>query len=164
MRIEITVDGVVRSFECDGMRPLSDLLRVEFGVQSQVSDCDDGSCGACAVFVDGDLVCSCLTPLVHVDGRRVTTIHGLEADGERLHHAIERAFARCDVTPCDVCFPATVLFMVELLRRSRSRAVVEEADVRSGLGGIGCRCGLHAASVSALLAAVNGELTAERTR
>jgi aerobic-type carbon monoxide dehydrogenase small subunit (CoxS/CutS family) len=117
------------------MARLLDVLRHDLRLTGTKEGCGEGECGACAVLLDGQLVNSCLLPLLHVDGRSVATIEGI-VGGERLH-AVQKAFIACGGAQCGICTPGMVLAAVSLLARNPHPT---EADVRSALAGNLCRC------------------------
>ncbi len=125
-------------------RRLSDALREDIGLRGTKVGCDAGDCGACTVLLDGEPVCACLTPLIQIDGRSVTTIEGIEAD------TLRRSFLRHGAAQCGICTPAMIVAATALLRKNPNprRNEVEEA-----LGGVLCRCTGYQKIVSAVCAA-----------
>ena len=117
------------------MARLLDVLRVDLRLTGTKEGCGEGECGACAVMVDGQLVNSCLVPLLHVAGTDVITIEGV-ADADRLS-AVQEAFIGCGGAQCGICTPGMVLAAVALLSRAPHPT---EADIRHGLAGNLCRC------------------------
>jgi len=117
------------------MARLLDVLREELRLTGTKEGCGEGECGACAVLLDGELVNSCLVPVVQAKGTDITTIEGI-ADGQRLH-AVQEAFLACGAAQCGICTPGMVLAALNLLDRVPHPA---EADVRAGLAGNLCRC------------------------
>lgn len=116
------------------MSRLLDAIRAT-GLTGTKEGCGEGECGACAVLIDGTLVNSCLTPLVHADGASITTIEGV-AEGDMLHE-VQEAFLECGGAQCGICTPGMILAAVELLSRA---AEPTEQDVRVALAGNLCRC------------------------
>src|SRR2546422_238854 len=110
--------------------------------------CDEGTCGACTVLVDGRPVYSCMTLAVTSEGKRVETIEGLAKDGEL--HPVQRAFIDADAFQCGFCTPGQIMSIVALLRENPTPT---EEDVRRAVAGNLCRCGAYpnivAAGVSA---------------
>src|SRR3982075_997416 len=91
------------------MERLLDILRQQFGLTGTKEGCGEGECGACTVLLDGAPVNSCLVPLAHADGARVTTI---EALGGR--HRLQRAFVEHGGAQCGICTPGMILAAVAL--------------------------------------------------
>ncbi len=89
----LRVNGKEYSVELEARESLLDVLRERLGLSGTKKGCDQGACGACTVLVDGERILSCLALAVQYEGRSVTTIEGLGADGELhpLQQAIHRA-------------------------------------------------------------------------
>ena len=147
MKVRLTIDGVSRTFESDGMRSLGSLLRAEYSALPDAPFCEDGACAICSVLVDGEIACSCMVPMVHVDGRVVTTIHGLGTPGEQLHQEVEAAFRSRGATPCSDCYAAAAL-SIHCLAREVTESPSHD-DLRLALASLGCRCGVHAVALEA---------------
>src|ERR1700726_3513049 len=101
IRVHCRVNGQAVTLEVYPMTRLLDVLREELGLTGTKEGCGEGECGACAVLLDGELVNSCLVPVMQVEGRSVTTVEGLERDG-RLH-PLQQAFAETGGTQCGIC-------------------------------------------------------------
>jgi carbon-monoxide dehydrogenase small subunit len=117
------------------MARLLDVLRSGLHLTGTKEGCGEGECGACGVLLDGTLVNSCLTPLVHASGAAITTIEGVAA-GNMLHE-VQEAFLEHGGAQCGICTPGMVLAAVELLTRAEDPT---EDDVRVALAGNLCRC------------------------
>ena len=117
------------------MDRLLDVLRRELRLTGTKEGCGEGECGACAILVGGELVNSCLLPLLHAEGTSITTIEGV-ASGERLH-AVQEAFITHGGAQCGICTPGMVLAAVSLLERTPEPSL---EDVRMALAGNLCRC------------------------
>jgi aldehyde oxidoreductase len=126
-----TLNGAAVAVGCDAGRRLSDALREDLGLRGTKVGCDAGDCGACTVLVDGAAVCACLTPVVRVAGRDVTTVEGL-AQGD-----LQAAFLRHGATQCGICTPGMLMAATALLAEvpQPTRRQAEDA-----LGGVLCRC------------------------
>ena len=98
MKIKLTVNGREKTGEADVSTRLIDMLREQFGLVSVKEGCGAGECGACTVLLDGEAVCSCIVPAVQAAGHEITTVEGLEADGEL--DVIQQAFLDCDAVQC----------------------------------------------------------------
>jgi carbon-monoxide dehydrogenase small subunit len=132
--IRCTINGRVKVLEGHPMARLLDAIRA-IGLTGTKEGCGEGECGACGVLLDGVLVNSCLTPLVHADGAAITTIEGA-AIGETLHE-VQAAFLEHGGAQCGICTPGMVLAAHELLSRTPEPT---EEDVRAALAGNLCRC------------------------
>ncbi len=117
------------------MDRLLDVLRRELRLTGTKEGCGEGECGACSVLVGGELVNSCLLPLLHAEGASITTIEGV-ASGERLH-AVQEAFITHGGAQCGICTPGMVLAAVSLLERTPEPSL---DDIRTALAGNLCRC------------------------
>jgi carbon-monoxide dehydrogenase small subunit len=135
MRIELTVNGEPREAEVRGADSLLFVLRDRLGLLGAKGACEEGECGSCSVLLDGRLVCSCLVHGAQADGRDVTTVEGLEADGAL--HAVQRAFVAAGAVQCGFCTPGLVISTVALLAREPDPA---DDDIREALSGNLCRC------------------------
>ena len=123
---------VLRAFP---MARLLDVLREELRLTGTKEGCGEGECGACSVLLDGELVNSCLIPVLQAEGTQITTIEGL-ASGDQLH-AVQEAFLACGGAQCGICTPGMVLAAVNLLAQKPSPT---DAEIREGLAGNLCRC------------------------
>jgi carbon-monoxide dehydrogenase small subunit len=133
--IACRVNGEPAELQGHPMSRLLDVLRGGLRLTGTKEGCGEGECGACAVLVNGELVNSCLMPMLHAEGTEIVTIEGV-ADGERLH-AVQEAFIACGGAQCGICTPGMVLAAIALLERQPSPS---HADVRAGLAGNLCRC------------------------
>jgi xanthine dehydrogenase YagT iron-sulfur-binding subunit len=97
------------------------------------------------VLLDGRRVLSCLTLAATCDGRDVTTIEGLSANGHL--HPLQSAFASCDALQCGYCTPGQIMSAVALLREGRAGS---DAEIREYMSGNLCRCGAYAGIVAAI--------------
>ncbi len=128
------VNGRAVRVEAPATKRLSAVLRDDLGLTGTKVGCDAGDCGACTVLLDGAQVCSCLLPLGQVEGRRVTSVEGLEAAGLA---GLQRAFLRHGAAQCGICTPGMLMAAAELLQRA-PRPTREQAE--EALGGVLCRC------------------------
>ncbi len=117
------------------MARVLDVLRQQLHLTGTKEGCGEGECGACAVLVDGELVNSCLTPILQLEGTAVTTIEGV-ADGARLH-AVQEAFIAHGGAQCGICTPGMILAAVSLQRR---HPAATDDEIKAGLAGNLCRC------------------------
>ncbi len=133
--IRITVNGELRSAEVEGCESLLHVLRERFHQWGSKNACDQGECGACSIFLDGDLVCSCLVLAAAADGCEVVTVEGIGSDlcGRRVQEAMVEAGA----VQCGFCTPGFVMAITDLLKRSPHPGPLE---VREALAGNLCRC------------------------
>jgi carbon-monoxide dehydrogenase small subunit len=133
--VRCRVNGAEVTVTAHPMTRLLDVIRQDLRLTGTKEGCGEGECGACAVLLDGRLVNSCLVPLLHAQGRSITTIEGV-ANGERLH-AVQQAFVECGGAQCGICTPGMVLAAVDLLER---HPLPTAAEIRTALAGNLCRC------------------------
>jgi aerobic carbon-monoxide dehydrogenase small subunit len=147
-RISVTVNGEPRDAEVEPRDLLVYFLREGLGLTGTVVGCDTSSCGACTVLLDGESVKSCTVLAVQADGREVTTIEGLAADGEL--HPVQQAFHEHHALQCGFCTPGMVMATVSLLAENRTLSADE---IRHALEGNLCRCTGYQNIVKAVQAA-----------
>ena len=152
--ISFTLNGEAVSVEAHPMARLLDVLRQQLHLTGTKEGCGEGECGACAVLVDGELVNSCLLPVLQAEGRALTTIEGV-ADGVRLH-AVQEAFIAHGGAQCGICTPGMILAAVSLQQRHPQAT---DDEIRAGLAGNLCRC----TGYMKILEAVRQSLAAAKT-
>ena len=133
--VSFTVNGEARTVSVYPMERLLDVLREPLGLTGAKEGCGEGECGSCSVLLNGQLVNSCLVPVLQAQGATLCTIEGLAAD-DRLH-PIQQAFLQCGGAQCGICTPGMVMAAVYLLRRNPTPTLQQ---IREGLGGNLCRC------------------------
>ncbi|HZZ55666.1 MAG TPA: (2Fe-2S)-binding protein [Trebonia sp.] len=153
MKVELTVNGKEISADVEDRLLLVHFLRDVADLTATNIGCETTSCGACTVLLDGESVKSCTVLAAQADGRSVTTLEGLAADGQM--HAVQQAFHQEHGLQCGFCTPGMVMAIVSLLKENPSPT---EAEVRTGLEGNICRCtGYHNIVRAALAAAEAGK-------
>jgi len=135
VEIACVINGEKKSLRVFPMARLLDVLREELGLTGTKEGCGEGECGACSVWMDGQLVNSCLVPALQAQGSEITTIEGI-ASGKRLH-AVQQAFISCGGAQCGICTPGMVMAAINLLERTPHPS---EDEIRTGLAGNLCRC------------------------
>jgi carbon-monoxide dehydrogenase small subunit len=136
MRVTTTVNGVEQS--ADDVWPgesLLYLLRERLGLPGSKNGCEQGECGSCTVYLDGEPVCSCLVAAGQAIGRDVVTVEGL-ASGTALH-PVQEAFVEAGAVQCGFCTPGLVVAAHDLLARVPSPS---DLEIREALAGNLCRC------------------------
>jgi carbon-monoxide dehydrogenase small subunit len=151
VRVACRVNGSPIELQGHPMERLLDTLRRQVRLTGTKEGCGEGECGACSVLIDGELVNSCLVPLLHAQGVSITTIEGV-AQGERLH-AVQEAFITHGGAQCGICTPGMVLAAVALLERTPQPTV---EDVRTALAGNLCRCTGYMRIFESILQACEG--------
>ncbi|HTZ60182.1 MAG TPA: (2Fe-2S)-binding protein [Acidobacteriaceae bacterium] len=146
--VSFTVNGEPHTVSVFPMERLLDVLRNELGLTGAKEGCGEGECGSCSVLMNGELVNSCLVPVLQAQGATLCTIEGLA--GENSLHPIQQAFLKCGGAQCGICTPGMVMATVQLLRRHPSPTLEQ---VREGLGGNLCRCTGYSRIFNAVLEA-----------
>jgi xanthine dehydrogenase YagT iron-sulfur-binding subunit len=136
--IALTVNGERRAIDIEPRVSLLDALRERLGLAGTTQGCDQGTCGACTVWVDGRPVLACLTLAVTCEQRDVTTIEGLSAEGEL--HPMQRAFIEHDAFQCGYCTPGQIMSAVKLLEEGGADT---DADIAERMSGNICRCAAY---------------------
>ena len=135
MLIRVRVNGTWQEADAWEGASLLSYLRDELHLPGSKNACEQGECGSCSVWLDGELVCSCLVLAAQAHEREVRTVEGL-ADGDRLH-PVQEAFLAAGAVQCGFCTPGLVVAATDLLERDPSP---DELTVREALSGNLCRC------------------------
>ncbi|MGY1641807.1 (2Fe-2S)-binding protein [Geodermatophilus sp. SYSU D00703] len=136
MRVTTTVNGTPHDVDdVWAGESLLYLLRERLGLPGAKNACEQGECGSCTVYLDGEPVCACLVAAGQATGREVTTVEGL-ADGDRLH-PVQEAFVEAGAVQCGFCTPGLVVAAHDLLARVRRPS---DPEIREALAGNLCRC------------------------
>jgi nicotinate dehydrogenase subunit A len=154
--MKLTVNGQDHDIDADPDTPLLYALRDDLKLNGAKFGCGLGQCGACTVLVDGNAVFSCLTPLLVLEGRKVTTVEGLgtpENPGP-----MQRAFIAEQAAQCGYCIAGMMMRAQALLRKNPNPT---DADIRAGLEPNLCRCGTHMRIVRAVKRAAGLMRTAD---
>ena len=144
----LKVNGQDHHIDAEPDTPLLYVLRDELKLNAAKFGCGLGQCGSCTVIVDGKAVLACVTPLLLLEGKEVTTLEGL-GTVEALA-PIQRAFMEEQAAQCGYCIAGMIMMGKAILDRNPRPS---EADVRLGLIGNLCSCGTHNRIVRAILKA-----------
>src|ERR1700735_838871 len=136
--VELTVNGEARALHIEPRVSLLDALRGHLGLTGSKKGCDQGTCGACTVWVEGRRVLACLTLAVACEGREVTTIEGLAADGEL--HPVQAAFVEHDAFQCGYCTPGQIMSAGRLPREGHA---ADDGEIGEWMSGNICRCAAY---------------------
>jgi carbon-monoxide dehydrogenase small subunit len=148
MTYAFTVNGEAVSVDCDGLRPLVQVLRGDLGLTGTKTGCYEGRCGSCTVIVDGRSVVSCLYPLALADGADVRTVEGLAGEDGMLN-PLQEAILDAGGVQCGISTPGVLMTLTALLEHNPRPT---EAEVRAALAGNICRCTGYQKIVDAVLA------------
>jgi carbon-monoxide dehydrogenase small subunit/xanthine dehydrogenase YagT iron-sulfur-binding subunit len=146
--LSLSVNDRTLGVRVDPGTTLADVLRQDLGLTGTKIGCDRGACSACTVWVDGEVVASCMTLAFDVRGKQVTTIEGL-AQGGTLH-PVQQAFVEHDALQCGFCTPGMVMSCAALIERHPNCTL---EDVKAAVSGHLCRCGTYPNIFKATLAA-----------
>jgi xanthine dehydrogenase YagT iron-sulfur-binding subunit len=138
MQIEMTLNGASRALELEPRVSLLDALREHLRLTGSKKGCDQGTCGACTVWVDGRRVLACLTLAAACDGREVRTIEGISAGGDL--HPMQRAFIEHDAFQCGYCTPGQIMSAIKLLEEGNASS---DEDIAEFMSGNICRCAAY---------------------
>jgi len=134
--IRFVVNGRPVDVDAHPMARLLDVLRLDLGLTGTKEGCGEGECGACSVLVNGELVNSCLTPVLQAEGAAITTIEGV-AGADATLSAVQQAFIDHGGAQCGICTPGMIIAATDLLVRHPDPT---DAEIRAGLSGNLCRC------------------------
>jgi aerobic carbon-monoxide dehydrogenase small subunit len=149
--ISMTVNGIEREVHVPPMKRLLDVLREDLRLTGTKEGCGEGECGSCSVRMDGELVNSCLVPVLQAQGSRVETVEGLQCDGGL--HPLQQAFLACGGAQCGICTPGMLMAASHLLERNPHPTMFE---IREGLAGNLCRCTGFVRIFESVIAAASG--------
>jgi carbon-monoxide dehydrogenase small subunit len=135
MLVRAHVNGEWRDADVWPGSSLLSMLREDLGLPGSKNACEQGECGSCSVWLDGDLVCACLVLAAQAHEREVRTVEGLAA-GEAMH-PVQEAFVEAGAVQCGFCTPGFVVAVADLLERGGD---LRDAEVREALSGNLCRC------------------------
>jgi carbon-monoxide dehydrogenase small subunit len=133
--IEFVVNGETRNVHVPPMKRLLDVLREDLHLTGSKEGCGEGECGSCSVRMNGELVNSCLVPVLQAQGACIQTVEGLACDGEL--HPLQQAFLHCGGAQCGICTPGMLMAAAQLLANNPRPTM---AEIREGLAGNLCRC------------------------
>lgn len=134
-KIRLLVNGSEYDTEVEPYDLLSEVLRDKLGLTGTKRGCDYGGCGCCSVLVDGELRYSCMTPVMRVAGKAITTVEGLA--GKNGLHPVQQAFIEHFGFQCGYCTPGMIMASVALVNRNNDPS---DLEIREALGGVLCRC------------------------
>jgi len=133
--IRFIVNGEQRAVQVAPMKRLLDVLREDLRLTGTKEGCGEGECGSCSVRMNGELVNSCLVPVLQAAGADIQTVEGLGASGAL--HPLQRAFLDCGGAQCGICTPGMLMAATQLLSVNPHPGL---AEIREGLAGNLCRC------------------------
>jgi aerobic-type carbon monoxide dehydrogenase small subunit (CoxS/CutS family) len=137
-RITLDVNGSAHTIDADPDMPLLYALRNDLSLNNPHFGCGLAQCGACTVHIDGQAVRSCVTPVSAVGAGKVVTLAGLGTPEKP--HPIQKAYVEEEVPQCGYCINGWIMTAAALLNRNKKPT---DAEIKSALTGLKCRCGTH---------------------
>ncbi len=156
--MELKINGKKQKVDVDPSKGLLYVLRDDLFLTGSKYGCGEGQCGACTVLLNGVPVRSCITPVSSAAGKEVTTIEGLEKEGQL--HAVQEAFLAENAFQCGYCTSGMILAAVGLLEKNPNPSRRE--IVRSMQGNI-CRCGTYPRIIAAIERLAKGSEELEKS-
>ena len=135
--VKLSVNGQPRTLMIEPRVSLLDALRDRLDLTGTKKGCNQGSCGACTLWVDRRRVLGCLTLAIACEGREVTTIEGLATDG--MLHPMQAAFVARDAFQCGYCTPGQIMSAVALLDEGHT----DDSQLGEWMSGNICRCAAY---------------------
>jgi nicotinate dehydrogenase subunit A len=138
MAITLKVNGTDQAIDSDPETPLLYVLRNDLKLNAAKFGCGLGQCGACTVMADGEAVLSCVTPILVLEGRAITTLEGLGTVDQP--GPMQQAFIEEQAAQCGYCIPGMMMRAQALLQANPQ---ADDRDIRAALEFNLCRCGTH---------------------
>ena len=148
--VKLRVNGQEQSFDGDPSIPLLWYLRDELGLTGTKFGCGVALCGACTVHIDCESARACATVMSDVANRSVTTIEGLDAEG---NHPVQKAWRALNVPQCGYCQAGQIMQASALLSSNKNPS---EQQIFDAMSGNICRCGCYQRITAAAKAAATG--------
>ena len=148
--VKFIINGKDASIDASPDTPLLWVIRESLGLTGTKFGCGMAQCGACTVHVNGNPVRSCSTPLSAVQGKKVTTIEGLSANGD---HPLQKAWVEEQVMQCGYCQSGQIMQAAALLEKNRKPT---RDQIVKHMSGNLCRCGTYNRIVAAVERAAKG--------
>jgi len=150
--IELHVNGLTRELAVEPSALLLDVLRRDLGLTGSKRGCDDSSCGACTVLVDGTPMLACTLLAFSCEGKEITTVEGISEHGSLA--AIQKAYGDWGGAQCGYCTPGFMITVKHLLSVNPDPT---DEEIRSALSGNLCRCTGYTQMYAAIKAAIEAE-------
>jgi xanthine dehydrogenase YagT iron-sulfur-binding subunit len=161
--VDLIVNDQPRAITVEPRMTLLDALRETLGLTGTKKACDRGECGACTVHIEGRRVLSCMALAAMQDGKRITTIEGLQRDGKL--HPLQSAFIEHDAFQCGFCTSGQIMSSIAMIEEAKAgwpsaatadvrsavnAADLTDADIRERMSGNLCRCACYPNIVKAV--------------
>jgi isoquinoline 1-oxidoreductase alpha subunit len=155
--IELKINGSIHKLDTDPNTPLLWVIRDSIGLTGTKYGCGKGLCGACTVYLDGQPIRSCITPLSVVAGKNITTIEGLDT---KEGQAIQETWEKLEVAQCGYCQSGQIMTASALLQ---TNPTPDDAAITNGMTGNICRCATYSRIHEAVKEAATNLATTEKT-
>jgi carbon-monoxide dehydrogenase small subunit len=133
--IQFRINGDARTVNVPPMKRLLDVLREDLHLTGTKEGCGEGECGSCSVRMNGELVNSCLVPVLQAEDTEIQTVEGLALHGEL--HPLQKAFLKHGGAQCGICTPGMLMASAQLLEHNAHPGMPQ---IREALAGNLCRC------------------------
>ena len=150
--IELKVNGRSHEIAIEPSKLLLDALRQDLQLTGSKRGCDDSSCGACTVLVDGTPMLACNLLAASCEGQEITTVEGVSEHGSLA--AIQKAYGDWGGAQCGYCTPGFMMTVKHLLSENQEPT---EDDIRHALSSNLCRCTGYTQMYQAIKAAIEAE-------
>ena len=150
--LELSVNGRMHELAIEPSALLLDVLRVDLGLTGSKRGCDDSSCGACTVMVDGTPMLSCTLLAASCEGQQITTIEGVSEHGSLA--AIQKAYGDWGGAQCGYCTPGFIMTVKHLLADNPEP---KDEEIRNALSSNLCRCTGYTHLYQAIKSAIDAE-------
>jgi aerobic-type carbon monoxide dehydrogenase small subunit (CoxS/CutS family) len=150
--LELKVNGRTHELAVEPNKLLLDVLRQDLGLTGSKRGCDDSSCGACTVQLDGTPMLACTMLAASCEGREITTVEGIAEHGALA--AIQKAYGDWGGAQCGYCTPGFMMTVDHLLSENPDPT---EDEVRTALSSNLCRCTGYTQMYQAIKAAIDAE-------
>jgi xanthine dehydrogenase YagT iron-sulfur-binding subunit len=161
--VSLIINDQPRAINVEPRMTLLDTLRETLGLTGTKKACDRGECGACTVHIEGRRVLSCMALVAMQEGKRITTIEGLERDGNL--HPLQSSFIEHDAFQCGFCTSGQIMSGMAVIEEAKAGwpsavtadvgsavnvADLMDADIRERMSGNLCRCACYPNIVEAI--------------
>ena len=150
--LELNINGRTHELAVEPTKLLLDVLRQDLGLTGSKRGCDDSSCGACTVQIDGTPMLACTMLAASCEGRRITSVEGIAEHGALA--AIQKAYGDWGGAQCGYCTPGFMMTVDHLLAGNSDPS---EDDIRHALSSNLCRCTGYMQMYQAIKAAIDAE-------
>ena len=141
----LNINGKKMPLDVDSSVSLLSALHNDLDLTGSKYGCGEGQCGACTVLVDGVAMRSCITQVGRVADKKITTIEGLEKNGQL--HPLQEAFIKADAMQCAYCTSGMIMSATALLNKN---ARPNRQEIVTAMNGNICRCGTYQRIVEAI--------------